>query len=153
MIVDTHAHVWSDDAGRYPWQPMLAHVPIRTLSATAEDLLREMDAAGISHTAPVQPSDMAVPTRTMVRGAARVVTDGGLRESPTIEKLDIPVYCAGRSAPTNLTRHHAVDGYEQTLFEDFVTERVKAGETIYGLYPPNQTSLDKFTAWKPSRTE
>ena len=46
-------------------------------------------------------------TRMMVRGAAGVVTDGGLRDSPIIEQLDFPVYCAGRAAPTNLTRHHA----------------------------------------------
>lgn len=56
MIVDTHVHVWSDDADRYPWQPVLAHVPIPTCSATAEDLLREMDAAQVSHTVLMQPS-------------------------------------------------------------------------------------------------
>jgi regulator of RNase E activity RraA len=44
-----------------------------------------------------------------VRGAAGIVTDGGLRDSPTIEKLELPVYCAARSAPLNLVRHHAVD--------------------------------------------
>jgi regulator of RNase E activity RraA len=48
-------------------------------------------------------------TRLMVRGAAGIVTDGGLRDTPTIEKLDFPVYCAARSAPLNLVRHHAVD--------------------------------------------
>jgi regulator of RNase E activity RraA len=44
-----------------------------------------------------------------VRGAAGIVTDGGLRDTPTIETLDFPVYCAARSAPLNLVRHHAVD--------------------------------------------
>ena len=48
-------------------------------------------------------------TRLMVRGAAGLVTDGGLRDSPTIEKLDFPAYCGARSAPLNLVRHHAVD--------------------------------------------
>ena len=48
-------------------------------------------------------------TRLMVRRAAGIVTDGGLRDTPTIEKLDFPVYCAARSAPLNLVRHHAVD--------------------------------------------
>ena len=48
-------------------------------------------------------------TRLMVRGVAGVVTDGGLRDSPTIEKLAWPAYCAARSAPLNLVRHHAVD--------------------------------------------
>jgi regulator of RNase E activity RraA len=48
-------------------------------------------------------------TRLMVRGVAGVVTDGGLRDSPTIEKLAWPAYCAARSAPLNLVRHHAID--------------------------------------------
>src|SRR5215210_5774720 len=48
-------------------------------------------------------------TRLMVRGVAGVVTDGGLRDSPTIEKLPWPAYCGARSAPLNLVRHHAVD--------------------------------------------
>lgn len=126
-------------------------------------------------------------TRTMMKGAAGVVTDGGLRDSPTIEALDYPVYCGGRSAPTNLTRHHAVDinvpigcgdvpvypgdiivgdregvvviprhladevakqGKEQTLMEDFVTERVLAGQSTFGLYPPNAETLAQFEAWK-----
>ena len=48
-------------------------------------------------------------TRLMVRGAAGIVTDGGLRDSPTIEQLPWPAYCAARSAPLNLVRHHAVE--------------------------------------------
>ena len=48
-------------------------------------------------------------TRLMVRGVAGAVTDGGLRDSPTIEKLAWPAYCGARSAPLNLVRHHAVD--------------------------------------------
>jgi len=125
-------------------------------------------------------------TRMMVRGAAGVVTDGGLRDTPTIEQLDFPVYCAGRSAPTNLTRHHAMDinvpigcgevpvfpgdmivgdregvvvvprhfaaevardGYRQTLFEDFVTERIKGGQSIFGLYPPGPEMQAEFDKW------
>jgi len=46
-------------------------------------------------------------TRLMVRGVAGVVTDGGLRDSQTIEKLPWPAYCGARSAPLNLVRHHA----------------------------------------------
>src|SRR5712692_2984777 len=48
-------------------------------------------------------------TRLMVRGVAGVVTDGGLRDSPTIERLAWPAYCGARSAPLNLVRHHAID--------------------------------------------
>lgn len=129
-------------------------------------------------------------TRMMVRGAAGVVTDGGLRDSPTIAELDFPVYCAGPAAPSNITRHHAVDinvpigcgevpvypgdiivgdregvvviprhladqvardGHEQSLMEDFVTERVMAGESIFGLYPANAESIERFKAWRQGR--
>ncbi len=48
-------------------------------------------------------------TRLQVRGCAGVVTDGGLRDSNDIAALSMPVYCAGASAPTNLTKHHGVD--------------------------------------------
>ncbi|MEO8856179.1 MAG: ribonuclease activity regulator RraA [Burkholderiaceae bacterium] len=48
-------------------------------------------------------------TRMMVRGAAGMVTDGGLRDSQEIAALAMPSYCQGPSAPTNLIKHHAVD--------------------------------------------
>ncbi|PWT74689.1 MAG: ribonuclease activity regulator RraA, partial [Proteobacteria bacterium] len=44
-----------------------------------------------------------------VRGAAGLVSDGGLRDIEEISALDFPVYCAGAAAPLNLARHHAVD--------------------------------------------
>lgn len=47
--------------------------------------------------------------RLEVRGCAGLVTDGGLRDSDDIAALDMPSFCGSRSAPTNLTRHHAVD--------------------------------------------
>src|SRR5258707_4166770 len=43
-------------------------------------------------------------TRLMVRGAAGIVTHGGLRDSTTIEQLEFPVYCGGGSGPPNLLR-------------------------------------------------
>ncbi len=48
-------------------------------------------------------------TRLLVRGAAGVVTDGGLRDSEAIATMDFPVYASGGSAPLNLAIHHAVD--------------------------------------------
>jgi regulator of RNase E activity RraA len=46
--------------------------------------------------------------RLKVRGAAGIVTDGGLRDSEVIAKMDFSVYGAGGSAPLNLAIHHAV---------------------------------------------
>jgi len=48
-------------------------------------------------------------TRLALRGAAGLVTDGGLRDVAGIGALDMPSYCACASAPTNLTLHEAVD--------------------------------------------
>ena len=48
-------------------------------------------------------------TRLMQRGAAGVVTDGGLRDSAEIAKLGFPAYHHRPSAPTNLTLHQAIE--------------------------------------------
>jgi regulator of RNase E activity RraA len=48
-------------------------------------------------------------TRLEMRGCAGVVTDAGVRDADTIAELDTPCFCAGPSAPTNLSRHHATD--------------------------------------------
>ena len=48
-------------------------------------------------------------TRLKMRGAAGVVTDGGLRDAHEIAGLDIPAYHARPSSPTNLTLHEALD--------------------------------------------
>src|SRR5581483_1528170 len=130
-------------------------------------------------------------TRMMKRGAAGLVTDGGLRDSMEIAELPFPSYCKGPSAPTNLIKHHATDinvpigcggvpvypgdvmvgdgegvvvipahlaedvareGADQTLFEDFVLERVQGGQSILGLYPPTDPETPKaFEAWKARR--
>ena len=37
------------------------------------------------------------------------MTDGTLRDTPEIAKLDLPVYAQGASPLTNLAQHHAVD--------------------------------------------
>lgn len=47
--------------------------------------------------------------RAMVRGAAGIVSDGGLRDCRDIATLDFPVYAAGAAAPLNLVEHHAAD--------------------------------------------
>lgn len=127
-------------------------------------------------------------TRLMQRGVAGIVTDGGLRDSAEIARLEIPAYHQRPSAPTNLTLHQAIDlnvpigcgdvavfpgdvvvgdaeavivipaaiaddiadeAVEMTAFEDFVTERVLAGQSILGLYPPtDEANRAAFTAWR-----
>lgn len=126
-------------------------------------------------------------SRLWMRGAAGAITDGGFRDTPDIVQLPFATYHARPSAPTNLTRHHALDvnqpigcgdvpvypgdvivgddegvvvipahmanevadeAFEQTAFEDFVEERVKAGQGIFGLYPPEAEAEEAFRVWR-----
>jgi regulator of RNase E activity RraA len=48
-------------------------------------------------------------TRLQRRGAAALVTDGSVRDSPDIRRMGFPVFSSGVSATTNLVLHHAVD--------------------------------------------
>lgn len=48
-------------------------------------------------------------TRLLVRGAAGVVSDGGMRDTAAIARMALPVFCARPSAPLNLAIHHSVD--------------------------------------------
>src|SRR3954453_16609148 len=49
-------------------------------------------------------------TRLQVRNAGGLVTDGTLRDTPEIERLEnLAVYAQGPSPLTNLAQHHAVD--------------------------------------------
>lgn len=48
-------------------------------------------------------------TRLKIRGGAGLVSDGAIRDSGEIGKMDFPVYTAGNSAPLNLIHHHALD--------------------------------------------
>jgi regulator of RNase E activity RraA len=48
-------------------------------------------------------------TRLRLRGAAGLVSDGSVRDSPEITRNPFPVFAAGQSANLNLVVHHAVD--------------------------------------------
>ncbi len=130
-------------------------------------------------------------TRLMRRGAAGIVTDGGLRDAHEIGQLPFAAYCNRPSPPTNLTLHHAIDinvpigcgdvavfpgdvlvgdsdgvivipaaiadeaaveATGMTAYEDFVLERVNAGQSIVGLYPATDpANLEAFEVWRRDR--
>ena len=51
--------------------------------------------------------------------------------------------------PAHLADAVAIEAVEMTAFEDFVTEEVRKGRSIIGLYPPTQQqSKDDFAAWR-----
>lgn len=51
--------------------------------------------------------------------------------------------------PAHLADGLADEAAEMTAFEDFVTEQVRAGQAILGLYPPTDpANLDAFARWR-----
>lgn len=48
-------------------------------------------------------------TRLEYRKCAGFVSDAGIRDSEHAATMNMPVFCAKASAPTNLTKHHGVD--------------------------------------------
>lgn len=54
--------------------------------------------------------------------------------------------------PAAIADEVAAEAVEMTAFEDFVTERVLAGQSILGLYPPtDEQSRVDFAAWRLSK--
>ena len=129
-------------------------------------------------------------TRIKARGAAGLVTDGALRDTPGFKELALPSYCKAAHATTSFVIHHplemnvpigcagilimpgdvlvgdaegvvaipahvaeqvAHDTFEQELRETFFTQKVKEGNSIRGIYPPNEETLAEYEAWRKAR--
>jgi regulator of RNase E activity RraA len=50
--------------------------------------------------------------------------------------------------PAAMAQEVADEAFEQTVFEDFVEEQVKAGRGIFGLYPPEAEAQAEFLEWR-----
>jgi regulator of RNase E activity RraA len=46
----------------------------------------------------------------------------------------------------------AEEAFEQSVFEDFVAERVRQGRTIFGLYPPAPEAREEFARWRTQKS-
>jgi regulator of RNase E activity RraA len=53
--------------------------------------------------------------------------------------------------PAGIAEEVAMDAAEQDLFETFVTEKVRGGQSIFGLYPPDAANKAAYEAWKAKR--
>jgi regulator of RNase E activity RraA len=54
--------------------------------------------------------------------------------------------------PAGIADEIAADAVEMTAYEDFVLERVQAGQMTLGLYPPtDESNLEVFAAWRKQR--
>lgn len=82
-------------------------------------------------------------------------------------EMNVPIGCAGVAVvpgdiivgdgegvvviPAHVAEEVARDGYEQERKEEFFQEKVAGGESILGVYPPNEATLAEFEAWRKER--
>ncbi len=132
-----------------------------------------------------------IATRIMQRGAAGLVTDGALRDTPAFRHLNLPAYIKAPHATTSSVAHHPVEmnvpigcagvlvmpgdvivgdaegvvaipaavagevahaAYEQEVLEAFVLQKVEAGASIRGVYPPDENTLAEFERWRKGQS-
>lgn len=53
--------------------------------------------------------------------------------------------------PAGIAEEVANEAFEQTAFEDFVEEKVRAGRGIFGIYPPNAEAEAEYAAWRKEK--
>ncbi|MCY3701997.1 MAG: ribonuclease activity regulator RraA [Rhodospirillales bacterium] len=117
----------------------------------------------------------ACVTDSAVRDAEAVVATGfpvwcGGRAAPpnntglAMGDLQTPIGCGGVAVipgdvlvcdgdgvaviPTAMVESVAADAVEQERVETFVLERIRAGDTVPGTYPPNEETLSAYEIWK-----
>lgn len=82
--------------------------------------------------------------------------------------IDLPIGCGGVAVypgdvivgdregviviPRHLAQEVADEAVEMTLFEDYVTDRVREGASTFGLYPPSAESQQAFALWRDARS-
>lgn len=125
--------------------------------------------------------------RAQVRGAAAIVSDGGVRDAAAVAALDIPVFvstahpavlgrrhvpwdidlpvsCGGATVlpgdllagdddgvvvlPRAIAAEVVADAQEQERQEVFITEQVRAGESVDGLYPVGPAWRKRYEEWR-----
>jgi regulator of RNase E activity RraA len=128
--------------------------------------------------------------RALARGATGIVTDGAIRDSAAIARLDIPTYfqaphaavmglvhfpletnvpiaCGGVLVmpgdvivgdtdgvlvlPAAMAEEIAHDALEQERREAWAVERVRAGESIRGVYPMSEARRPEYEAWRAEK--
>ena len=53
--------------------------------------------------------------------------------------------------PAHLANELAAEAFEQTVYEDFVIEKIKEGRPIFGLYPGDDAAKAEFAVWRQGK--
>lgn len=99
---------------------------------------------------PVYHQRPAAPTNLTVHQAIDINVPIGCGDAPVFPGDVIVGDAEGVVViPAHLAEEVAAEAVEMTAFEDFVQERVLAGASILGLYPPtDETNRVAFEAWR-----
>jgi regulator of RNase E activity RraA len=99
---------------------------------------------------PVYHQRPAAPTNLTVHQAIDINVPIGCGDAPVFPGDVIVGDAEGVVViPAHLADEVAAEAVEMTAFEDFVQERVMAGQSILGLYPPtDEANRVAFEAWR-----
>jgi regulator of RNase E activity RraA len=102
---------------------------------------------------PVYHQRPAAPTNLTVHQAIDINVPIGCGDAPVFPGDVIVGDAEGVVViPAHLADEVAAEAVEMTAFEDFVQERVLAGQSILGLYPPtDEANRVAFDAWRKAR--
>jgi regulator of RNase E activity RraA len=53
--------------------------------------------------------------------------------------------------PAAMADEVAKEAFDQTAFEDWVAEKVHAGTSIFGIYPPDDKARAEFASWRTAK--
>ena len=101
---------------------------------------------------PTYHAAAAAPTNLIKHHAADLNVPIGCGDVP-VYPGDILVGDAEGVAviPRHLADDVATEAFEQTVFEDFVQDKVVEGRSIFGLYPPDAEARAEFARWRAER--
>jgi regulator of RNase E activity RraA len=102
---------------------------------------------------PVYHQRPASPTNLTLHQAIDIDVPIGCGDAPVFPRDVIVGDAEGVVViPAHLADEVAAEAVEMTAFEDFVQERVLAGQSILGLYPPtDEANRTAFEAWRRER--
>jgi regulator of RNase E activity RraA len=53
--------------------------------------------------------------------------------------------------PRHIADEVAEEAFEQTIFEDFVQEKIESGSGLFGVYPPSPETREEFKRWRSAK--
>jgi regulator of RNase E activity RraA len=53
--------------------------------------------------------------------------------------------------PRHIADEVAEEAFEQTIFEDFVQEKIEEGRGLFGVYPPSPEAREEFKGWRAQK--